>query len=264
MHLLAALGIAFSFLTTLPTPHVEWNPSRLRYVPMVTPIVGAVIGTLGALLFGALRFWEVSHVLRGVVMTFFYLAATGGLHMDGLMDACDAVFSRKGREERLAILSDTHVGAFAVMGCVSVLVLKAGIFSELFTSSHSGLFSGSHMILLALIPVYSRFGLGLLFFMPFAKEDGLARTLGAARVYKDRLFILAVYALFGAAVLPLGLKWFIVPLTSGVTFVFYSRYCVKNFGGITGDLMGAYVELSETLMLLTLVAMKGQAGLCTS
>jgi adenosylcobinamide-GDP ribazoletransferase len=228
------------------------------------PIVGAVVGTLGALLFGALRFWEVSHALRAVVMIFFYPAVTGGLHMDGFMDACDTIFSRKGREERLEILSDTHVGAFAVMGCAAVFMLKFGIFSELFTSFHSGSLCGPYTILLALIPVYSRFGLSLLFFMPFAKEDGLARTLGAARVYKDRLFILTGYALFGTAVLPLGLKWLFVPLTSGVTLVLYGRYCVKNFGGITGDLMGAYVELSEVLMLLAFAIMKGQAGPCIS
>ena len=255
MRIAAALAIACSFLTTLPTPRVEWTPSRLRYVPLAVPMVGVVVGALGMFLFNALHFWEISPTLRAVVMTFFYLAVTGGLHMDGLMDTCDAVFSRKGRKERLDILSDPRVGAFAVMGCAAVLMLKAGIFFELFASFQSG---GAvfPVILPALIPVYSRLGLGLLFFLPFAKEDGLARTLGAARVFRDRFVLLAGCVLFGISVWPLGLKWLFVPLAGAGALVLYGRYCVKNFGGVTGDLMGAYVELSETLMFLALIIVK--------
>jgi len=221
------------------------------------PVVGAVIGLLGAFLFYALRFWQVSHVFGAVLMTLFYPAVTGGLHMDGLMDTCDAVFSRKGRQERLGILSDTHVGAFAVLGCAAVLMMKAGIFSELFTDYHQYVESSCvFSLLLVLIPVYSRLGLGLLFFLPFAKEDGLARTLGAARVFRDHIGFLATYALLGAAVLPLGLKWIFVPLTGSVVLVIYRSYCVKNFGGITGDLMGAYIELSELSMFLVLTIVR--------
>ena len=250
--MMAALAIACSFLTTLPTPRVEWTPARLRYVPLTMPIIGAVIGVLGAFLFSSLHFWEVSPVLRAALMTLFYLGVTGGLHMDGLMDTCDAVFSRKSREKRLDILSDARVGAFAVMGCAAVLMLKAGIFSELFASPRPGAIA----LLVLSIPVYSRFGLGLLFFLPFAKEDGLARTLGAERVFRDRFFLLAGYALFGLMILALSPQLIFVPLTGAVFLVSYGRYCVKNFGGVTGDLMGAYVELSETLMFLTLIIVK--------
>ena len=258
MHIMAAVAIAFSFLTALPMPGVEWTPSRLRYFPLAMPLVGLTIGTLGAFLFSALRLWEVSPVLRAVIMTFFYLAVTGGLHMDGFMDTCDAVFSRKNRKTRLEILSDTHVGAFAVMGCAVVLMLKAGIFSELFSPLRwNSAKSSGFPVILGLIPVYSRFGLGMLFFLPFAKEDGLARTLGATRVFRDSFVLLAGYVLFGIACsLVLGEKWIFVPLIGGAALVFYGRYCVKVFGGITGDLLGASVELSETLMLLMLLVMK--------
>jgi len=143
---------------------------------------------------------------------------------------------------------------------VAVLMLKAGIFSELIASFNSepAAFPDPFAILVALIPVYSRFGLGMLFFLPFAKEDGLARTLGAARALPDRFILWAGYMLLGIAVLlSLGLKYFFVPLIGGAFLVFYGRYCVKVFGGITGDLLGTSVELSETLMLLTLVVASG-------
>ena len=65
-------------------------------------------------------------------MKLVVLAVTGGLHRDGLMDSCDAIFSRRDRETRLRILSDPHSGAFAVTGCVAVSLLQSAVFAELF------------------------------------------------------------------------------------------------------------------------------------
>jgi adenosylcobinamide-GDP ribazoletransferase len=170
--------------------------------------------------------------------------------MDGLMDTCDAVFSRRDRETRLEILSDTHTGAFAVMGCVAALLLKTGIFSELLGAFRLDSERGKSVaILLTLIPVYSRAGLGLLLYFPFAREDGLARALGSARAPGGRFALLAIYIIASVPFVSSG-----APVMGALFFCLYGFYCVKTFGGVTGDLMGAFVELSETLMLLTLAA----------
>jgi len=249
-----AIATAFSFLTILPAPRVDWTPPRLRFFPLALPLVGVVVGLMGAGLFWLLSVWRVSDVLRAVLMTLFYLGITGGLHMDGLMDTCDAVFSRRDRKTRLEILSDTHVGAFAVMGCVAVLLLKAGIFSELFGSARTRV--NFHLFPLILIPVYSRLGLGVLLFLPFAREDGLARTLGSARVPGDRRVLIVLCALLSLPFLfPFtGGRFFAVPLAWALSLFAWGRCCRGIFGGVTGDLLGAFVELSETLMLLALAA----------
>ncbi|MDR1622118.1 MAG: adenosylcobinamide-GDP ribazoletransferase [Synergistaceae bacterium] len=257
MSIIAAVAIAFGFLTVLPMPRISWTAARLRYFPVVSPLVGAVVGLMGTGLFAGLLRWEASPTLRGVLMTLFYLCVTGGLHMDGLMDTCDAVFSRRDREARLKILSDTHVGAFAVMGCFAVMSLKAGIFSELFGGGGANA-PAKILVLLALIPIFSRTGLGMLFYLPFAREDGLARTLGDARVLGDRWALILIYVFSSVCPIPfLGIQWVAVPLVVGNLLCGYGIYCVKTFGGITGDLMGAFVELSETAALLTLLALKG-------
>jgi adenosylcobinamide-GDP ribazoletransferase len=253
MSIIAAAAISFAFLTVLPAPRVSWTADRLRYFPVVLPLVGAVVGLMGTGLFMGLLRWRASPVLRGVLMTLFYLWVTGGLHMDGLMDTCDAIFSRKDREARLKILSDTHTGAFAVMGCVAVSLLKSGIFSELFVKCER-----NALVFLTMIPIYSRAGLGTLFYLPFAREDGLARTLGNARVFRDLVALALVYLFLSACFVPfLGAKWAAVPLVVGIFLWRYRSYCVKSFGGITGDLMGAFVELSETAALLTLAVLQG-------
>ena len=262
MSIITAAAIAFAFLTTLPMPRVEWTKARLRYFPVVLPLVGIVVGLMGMGLFAGLLRWRVSPALRGALMTLFYLCLTGGLHIDGLMDTWDAVFSRQSREVRLEILSDTHTGAFAVIGCVAVLLLKTGIFSELFeaaspSSSFLSPFKTGVPVVLAMVPVYSRAGLGMLFYLPFAREDGLAKTLGDARVFPDRFVLVLAYGLLSVWVVSfLGLKWILVPVVVGVFIYRYGLYCVEVFGGVTGDLMGAFVEMSETLALLNLVIVK--------
>ncbi len=181
-------------------------------------------------------------------MTFWGLILTGGLHMDGLMDTCDALFSRRDRETRLKILSDTHVGAFAVMGCVMILILKGSLFADLFTAPEDKI---PIPLFVFLTPVLARLGMGLLLnTLPFARNDGLARILGASRTPQHSpLLILGALA---PAMLSLwgGVPWF--PIVWGVFFVLWRHCCLSTFGGITGDLLGAFSELSETALLFVL------------
>ena len=225
---------------------MEWKEQGIRFFCLMLPVVGGVLGGLWALGFALLSQWGASPLLRGVVMTLGALALTGGLHMDGLMDTCDALFSHRDRETRLKIMSDPHAGAFAVMGCVSVLMLRGVLFAELFMAS-----SAKTPLLLGLIPVWSRLGMGLLLnSLPFARNDGLARTLGASRTPRHSA-LLTLGALALAVVnLWAGAVW--LPIVWGVSFLLWRRCCLSAFGGITGDLLGAFTELSETALLFAL------------
>ena len=169
-------------------------------------------------------------------MTLLTLSLTGGLHLDGFMDTCDAIFSHRDRETRLKILSDTHSGAFAVMGCVIILMLKSFLFAEIF--SHN-------FFTIALIPVYSRLGMGfLLNNMPFAKSDGLAVILGSSRNSHNNIFFALIFIIL------ISLSSKIILITFIIIFIIWKNICSKIFGGITGDLLGAFVEISEAFMLM--------------
>ncbi len=157
--------------------------------------------------------------------------------MDGLMDTCDAIFSRRDRQTRLKILSDTHAGSFAVMGCVIVLMAKTLLFAELF----------SRDVNLFFVPVYSRLGMGVLLNnLPFAKSDGLAVMLGSSRNSRDNYF----FALMFIVLLFVNQ---LIAVTLAASFIIWSRVCTKIFGGITGDLLGAFVEISELFILMIVV-----------
>ena len=171
-------------------------------------------------------------------MTLLTLALTGGLHLDGLMDTCDAVFSHRDRDTRLRILSDTHAGSFSVMGCVAVLMAKTLLFAELLTLS-------ADPVTLSVIPVFSRLGMGLLITnLPFAKPGGLAVMLGSSRKRRDNL---AFMMMFIALIFAGGLA---VTMAFTLWLAVHVVICLRLFGGITGDLLGAFVEASELIMLL--------------
>ena len=180
---------------------------------------------------------SLSPTLRGFVMSALTLALTGGLHMDGLMDTCDAVFSRKDTAEKLKILSDVHAGSFAVIGCVVVMMSKTFLFAELFLRGVEINF---------LIPIFSRLGMAfMLNNLKFAKSGGLAFIVGASRQKRDNIFLVSFFA-----VLSFVNNSLIIPAIFILILVMWSRFCLKTFGGITGDLLGAFLEISEILFLV--------------
>ncbi|HHV65315.1 MAG TPA: adenosylcobinamide-GDP ribazoletransferase [Peptococcaceae bacterium] len=246
---LSAIVIAFSFLTAIPLPMLEWKEQRIKFLPVLMPLVGLGIGSLGYCLFCLLDNFAFSVFSKAVIMALFYPFITGGLHLDGLMDTADAYFSRQSIEQKLKIMKDSRVGAFAVITLISLLLLKVAFFSELFLAGRERAY------LLLFIPVSSRIVQAvMLCSFPYAKEDGLAVMFGKNQrkgvIYTLSLFLAItagfIYLLDGfySLLLPLGLILF-----TG----FYYFFARKNFGGITGDIVGAYVELAELLLLGILV-----------
>ncbi len=237
--------IALSFISVIPIPQKIiplWNSHTLRCFCVMLPVVGVLFSLLWSALWIVLTLPQnLSPILRGFFMMFCTLALTGGLHLDGLMDTCDAIFSRRDRQTRLQILSDTHAGSFAVMGCVLVVLAKSLLFSELLS------LTTNHYTLIT-IPVYSRLGMAVLLnTLPFAKTGGLAVMLGGSRRKRDNLFFAVMFGLLCV----LGGKFLCVAFV--MCLMFWGRVCVKIFGGITGDLLGAFVEISEVFMMSALV-----------
>lgn len=236
--------IVLSFISIIPIPQKffpEWTRENLRYFCVMLPVVGVIFGGLWSVFWRVLSWPGLSALLRGFMMMILTLALTGGLHLDGLMDTCDAIFSHRDRETKLKILSDTHAGSFAVMSCVIILMAKTLLFSELFTlnTSHFTLFT---------IPVYSRLGMAMILNnLPFAKSNGLAVILGSSRNNRDNIFLVIIFVILSIV----SIK--IIPAMMILCVTIHVIICVKIFGGITGDLLGAFVEASEVIMLFGVI-----------
>lgn len=235
--MLTALG----FLTALPLPGV----SRRAVAPLgratgYFPLVGAAIGLLLAGLDWLLaRFIPLEP--RAVLLIAAGVAITRALHLDGLMDSCDGLFGAFAAERRLAIMRDSHLGAFGVLGGALDLLAR---YAALVT-----LAGPARPVALVLAPLLGRFALAwAIARYPYARAEGLGAGLKASTRGRDlALAALVASAASAAAWLPWGLL--LVPATLGVTWG-VARWVLGRVGGFTGDTYGALNEVVELLVLV--------------
>ena len=250
--------IAFSMYSRIPMPQVEWTRERMRYAMCFFPLIGVVIGAAQLALYyllspensflaASFRESDISlRVIRTVLGLALPLLITGGIHMDGFLDGADARHSYGSREKKLTILSDPHVGAFAVIGFgVYLLIYGAGFF----------VLSFAQIRILALVYVWERAlsGLSVVTF-PMAKQDGLAAQFSKAAVKKTVRLVMLFYLLTGGVLLFRTAPWpglFCMAVMAG-TFAAYYRRSVTEFGGITGDLAGHFLQCCERNAVLAL------------
>ena len=116
-------------------------------------------------------------------------------------------------------------------------MLRTLLFAELFSCEHVNL------LYIALIPVSSRLGMGILLaFMKFAKSTGLAVVLGSSRNLGVKYLLVIIFAV-------LIICDFVTGIILALIILLWCKICSKIFGGITGDLLGAFVEISEIILL---------------
>ena len=261
--LLRSFGIAISTYSRIPMPHFEWKEEDMRYSLCFFPVVGAVIGLLlwvFARFAGWLGLGEISTCLIGCALP---IVVTGGIHLDGFLDVCDARHSYGEREKKLEILKDPHIGAFAVIQTLVCAAVYGSGFSEILRSGEAQMSieeQGSAKALLVfccgfvLARVLS--GLSLVFLQP-AKETGmLAAFAGAAQIKVVRGVLLLELGGIMGTMIGIDLKSGILAIgAAALSFFYYVRVSKKEFGGITGDLAGYFVVICETAMVVVL-------GLC--
>ena len=172
---------------------------------------------------------------------------TGGIHLDGYADTCDALSSYGDREKKLEILKDPHCGAFAVIRLCSYFAAYLALCACVDFTPRVGL-----CWTLALVLERALSGLAVASF-PMAKNTGLAHTFAtAADRTTVRRVLMVLAALLSAALLALG-GWALV-LAALLVFARYHVVSDKQFGGITGDLAGWFLQKAELWMLAALCA----------
>ncbi len=220
---------ALSFLTILPLPRHQgplfWAPVFFGPVGL---IIAAVPAAIGLALGGYLPRGPVA-----LIQTATWLALTGALHLDGLVDVADAL-GAKSKEDRLAVMKDSRVGTFGlVAGCLAVLARW-----QLLTS-----FSQAAQILLA--GALSRGAAGVLLGVFTPARPGLAHTFGSslARSVAAGIITLATAVAVGG---PFGAALAVVSVCLMAALLAVQS---RLFGGVTGDCYGAGIEITELFLL---------------
>ncbi|GCD82035.1 adenosylcobinamide-GDP ribazoletransferase [Parageobacillus thermoglucosidasius] len=242
--------LSVQFLTVIPIwKQIDWNDATARWSVRTFPLVGALIGGAEALAYFMFSsFSSVSPLFLALSLLWLSVWLAGGLHADGWMDVSDAFFSYRNIERRQEIMSDSRVGAFAVL---SVLCLLSFRFLFMFETICSHL----DVFLIVAIPLLSRTAMTwLLIYGKPAKQTGMA---AAFRKHIDRHDAHVAAAIGGcllacvciAAVSAFKTIVLLMCGTMGAAFV-ARLFFEKQFGGITGDTLGAFVEGVETWLWL--------------
>ena len=262
----AALKIALRFLTRIPVrvSAEEDTFANRRLSTVLYPLAGGIIGVL--LILTRLFFSEtVQYDNNGVFELIVWVALTGALHLDGLMDVFDGFFYAGTAERRLEIMKDVHHGTYALVGTILYFLLKAQLIPIFFTP------------VLFFAPVYARWAA-----LKIVRDEPVVNPNGMAAQLKKELHpkavpcgaILPLLAFVWSAVLELQFNPVIlspsfnfqrkrlmllgsleIVLMLFLLFVLWKlpgwlgKIARKYIGGINGDVLGAAIEISELIVL---------------
>lgn len=249
MKLLAPVVIAFSLFSRLPMPQVEWSEENTRYLLCAFPLVGLVQGGFALLWSRAVLWLSLPSLLWAVGMTLLPLFVNGGIHLDGLCDTADARASHADREKKLSILADPHLGAFGGMTLACHLLLLLGLFSALIPSTEN-------LLCLLCIYVLSRSWSGYAVLrLPSAKSDGMAHsfTRHDSPAAPARILLVIILMVSGCMIALTGWIGLAVAVASALIALRYRWMAIREFGGVTGDLAGWFLQTAELWMLGVLV-----------
>lgn len=249
MRILRTIGAAFALYSRIPVPHFEWEEEDMKYGMAAFPLVGAVIGAVFFGVFKICAHFDIPAAAAALILTAVPLIITGGFHADGFMDVSDAVSSYKSREEKLAILKDPHIGAFAVIrlaitgliyAASLIIALDSGMTGGIMLCIASGFMLARGMSALSVLTFRSAKKEGMLYNEAASAADGRRVNLVFAS-----LFIAASAAAMIWSAWPAGA----VPVIAAVlSFAWYKHLSYKEFGGITGDTAGYFVVVCETVI----------------
>jgi adenosylcobinamide-GDP ribazoletransferase len=225
---------------------VQWTEKRTARSLFVLPWLGILLGLMFYRFLQLLQYFPISTIVGSILALLLPLVLTGGLHLDGWMDVSDAYFSHQSKEKKLRILSDPHVGSFAILSLIVLLLLRFSAIYEL--ASLPSLSIWTCVIVFTLPRIGAAF---LLMRDKPAKDTGLAAYFQKG-VTKQSIYAFTIMSLFLVAT-------FIVFIDNKFIILFFAcflwlwlRFYRSQFGGVTGDVIGATIEGGETFLWITL------------
>ncbi|MGV8134771.1 MAG: adenosylcobinamide-GDP ribazoletransferase [Mangrovibacterium sp.] len=236
---------AVMFYTRIPVPRsLEFSNENLNRATRYFPLIGWIVGGLGAALFYGLSFVLPAELAVFLSMIFTILL-TGAFHEDGFADFCDGFGGGYTREKIFSIMKDSRIGTYGTVGLIGMMGTK---------------FLALQALPLVVLPLsmiaahaFSRLMPVLVIFTSrYSREDERSKTKPIGKRGKNSDLIIAmVFGLLPAALLPWQLPAAIIPLSLLITWLF-KKYIEKKIGGYTGDCLGALQQITEVLFYLCL------------
>ncbi len=238
---------AVMFYTRIPVPRwTGYSKENLNQATGYFPLVGIVVGAFGGGVYWiAQHLWPTSIAVLLCMITTILL--TGAFHEDAISDFCDGFGGGYAKDQILAIMKDSRVGSFGAIGVVLDLLARYVLLSHVPPVQFfavlvaANAFSRLNAVLLIFSADYVR-----------ADADSKSKPIGE----KHGRVTLALAAAFGLApmfFLPRLAALCIVPVLL-VAWLVFRRYIRQRLGGYTGDVLGAFQQISELLFYLFFLA----------
>lgn len=260
MKIFNSLKIAFAMYSKIPVGRADWTDENMKYSMCFVPLVGFLIGMvlIGWCWIGVKIGFNVT--LLGSVASLVPILVTGGIHMDGYIDVMDALSSYGDREKKLCILKDPHVGAFAIIWTVAYMIATAGILCQAVTGileTGVGMAGWKEIMMISFSFALSRaLACFLAMMLKNARNEGTLYSF-TSKQQKGAVSVVLMLFIFGA-----GIALCVVDFLTGlmtllacaIVLLWFCRMVYKNFGGMTGDMAGFFIQVSELVMAFVIVA----------
>ncbi len=245
--MIQALFVALSTFSRLPCPKTDWTDETAARSLCFFPLIGAVLGGLVWIwlwLCGVLQL-QAGVCAGGILTLIIFL--TGGIHLDGFCDTVDARASYQPKERKLDILQDPHVGAFALM--------KLGLYLLVYFACLMQVSAGVLPIYCFVFVLSRVLGTVALLRFPLAKQSGMLYYFQSTAKPRLVLGSMAGYLLLllGLGIWQAPLYALVLGMTALGVLVYVHRMACRTFGGMTGDILGYFIQLCELFCLVVLM-----------
>jgi adenosylcobinamide-GDP ribazoletransferase len=238
---------AVQFFTRIPVPAwVGHSPLQLDQSVRYFPLVGVVVGVYAAAVL-CLTAWVLPLTLAVVLSMLASILITGAFHEDGLSDFVDGMGGGYTREKMLAIMKDSHVGAYGVIAIVLALMVKFLALLEL-ANKHSLMFMAATLV--AAHGISRLLAVSIMMAQKYVRDDDTARAKPVAQGLSRSSFAVAILTGFVAVALLLVAGAAMMNIFTALTCVlvlrvYLGRKLRQQLGGYTGDCLGAVQQITE-------------------
>jgi len=230
------------FMTTIPVKmRLNVTDEDFGKGLIFAPLIGLLIGGILAASYYCLNLLFPIYI-TAILIIIIYIILTGGIHLDGLGDTFDGLFSNRSKERMLEIMRDSRVGTNGVLAIASIFLLNIALITAINPSNI--------IYAIILFPVGGRVGsiVGAGASKYARSGEGLGKSFIDHCGVKEILIGLVISGciFFGVAGIKGLLLLFIVAISSYILIKFFSR----KIGGSTGDILGAVCEINQTIFLI--------------
>ncbi len=245
--------LALTLLTRIPVPHFDLQTKANHGSAFwAYPIVGALVGAIGAAVFAAATYLGLGASVAVVVAMAAMVLATGAFHEDGFADYCDGIGGGLTRAKKLTIMRDSRLGTYGAAGLLFWFALTALLYGELATATWQPQVGGMAAIFICLGALQRAFIGVPLMMLSRARDDGLTANTPPTSLHLVAIaFVIAIVPCWVAFGWNVMVAMFGAALAASLAMTGISA---KYLGGRTGDALGATATVASIAALMALVS----------